>query len=106
MTHYGWRVIFITVFPNAISLRPIEGPDVLLIPWVNIILLSLLAFAVFMVRRMWAQFRERTVDPAVANAEEAWDSVDARADAARAQAQGFFGRLGARFSGRRGKPRR
>jgi len=104
MTHYGWRIIFITVYPNAISLRPIESPDVVLSPWVNIIILSFLGFVVFMLRRMWLQFWERTVDPAVANAEEAWDAVDARADAARAQTQGFFGRIGAWFATWRGKP--
>jgi len=106
MTHYGWRVIFITVFPNAISLRPIESPDVVLIPWVNIIILSLLAFAIFMVRRMWLQFRERTIDPAVDDVGDAWDAADARADAARDRARGMFGRFGGWLGSWRKKPPR
>lgn len=88
VTHYGWRNQFFTIFPNAVGLRQVESPDVTIIPWVNIIILSLLAFVLLMLRRMWLQFRERTIDPALEDAGEAWDAVDARADAAR-------GRLGA-----------
>lgn len=106
VTHYGWRLAIFSIYPNAVGIRPVDGPDVTIIPWVNIIILTFLAFAAFMLRRMWLQFWERTVDPAVANAEEAWDAVDARADAARAQAQGFFGRIGAWFGSWRAKPRR
>ena len=37
--HYGWRNEFLTVFPNAISLRKVEGPDASKgIPWLNIII--------------------------------------------------------------------
>jgi len=105
VTSYGWRIILITVYPNAISIRPIENPDVVLIPWINIIILSFLAFAVFMLRRMWMQFWERTVDPAVAEAGEAWDKVDARADAVRDGAKGVFGRFTA-WLGTWRRPRR
>jgi hypothetical protein len=95
ITHYGWRIPLFSAFPNAISITPVEGPDVRLIPWVNIIILGFLAFVIFMIRKMWLQFRERMVDPALADAGEAWDSVEARADAARKEARGFFGRIGA-----------
>lgn len=71
VTHYGWRIPFISIYPNAVSIRQVEGPDVSIIPWVNIVILSFLAFAAFMARRMWLQFRERTVDPAIAQAEMA-----------------------------------
>jgi hypothetical protein len=97
VTHYGWRNNFFTIFPNAVAVREVEGPDVRLIPWLNIVILTVLAFLVFMLRRMWLQFRERTVDPALIEAGEAWDRVDARADAARENARGFFGRIGAWF---------
>ncbi len=106
ITHYGWRLPIISVFPNAVSINPVEGPDVRLIPWVNIIILSLLALGLFMLRRMWLQFRERTIDPALGEVGEVWDNVDARADAARASASGFFGRIGAWVSTWRSKPRK
>ncbi|MFN0114962.1 MAG: DUF1523 family protein [Paracoccaceae bacterium] len=69
VTRYGWRIPFISIYPNAVSLKAVEGPDVTIIPWVNIVILSLLAFAAFMIRRMWLQFRERTLDPAFGQAE-------------------------------------
>ncbi len=95
VTHYGWRLPIFSIFPNAVSIHPVEGPDVRLIPWINIIILSVLAFVAFMIRKMWLQFRERMVDPALADAGEAWDSVEARSDNARKGARGFFGRIGA-----------
>lgn len=95
VTHYGWRIPLVSAFPNAVSITPVEGPDVTLIPWVNIILLAFLAFAILMIRKMWLQFRERMVDPALADAGEAWDSVENRAENARKEARGFFGRIGA-----------
>ncbi len=97
VTHYGWRLPFFSAFPNAVKIAPVAGPDVRLIPWLNIVLLLLLAFMVFMARRMWLQFRERMVDPMLANAAETLDSVDDRAVAARDQARGLFGRVGAWF---------
>jgi hypothetical protein len=95
ITHYGWRIPLFSAFPNAVNIYPVEGPDVTIIPWVNIILLAVLAFVILMIRKMWLQFRERMVDPALADAGEAWGSVEAQADAARKEARGFFGRIGA-----------
>lgn len=104
ITHYGWRFPFMSIYPNAVSMTPVAGPDVRIIPWVNIIVLTTLLFLYIMLRRMWAQFRERSIDPAMAEVGETWDAVDARADAARAQASGFFGRIGAWIATWRAKP--
>jgi len=95
VTHYGWRIPLLSAFPNAVKITPVEGPDVRLIPWVNIILLTFLAFLVFMVRKMWLQFRERMVDPALEDVGETFDAAGERVDAARKEARGFFGRIGA-----------
>jgi len=95
ITHYGWRSELITIFPNAVSIIPVDDENVRLIPWVNIILLTFLAFGVFMIRKMWLQFRERMVDPALADVGETFDAVGARAEAAKKEARGFFGRIGA-----------
>jgi Protein of unknown function (DUF1523) len=92
VTHYGWRIPFFSAFPNAVNITPVEGPDVTLIPWVNIVLLAFLAFILLMARRMWLQFRERMVDPALQDVGEGFDAVGARAEAARREARGFFGR--------------
>ena len=95
VTHYGWRMPIFSIFPNAVKVTPVEGPDVTLIPWVNIVILGFLAFVILMIRRMWLQFRERMVDPALADAGEVFDAAGARVEAAQKEARGFFGRIGA-----------
>lgn len=86
ITHYGWRIEWLSTFPNAVKIRPVDGPDVTIIPWVNIVILSALAFLLLMIRRMWLQFRERMVDPAL-------DEIDSRTDAAVDEVKGVWGRV-------------
>ena len=95
VTHYGWRLPILSIYPNAVAVRAASGPDERIIPWVPIVVIVFLLFAVFMIRRMWAQFWERSVEPVAADIGEAWDGVEAQAEAARASATGFFGRIGA-----------
>jgi hypothetical protein len=71
----------------------VESPDVRIIPWVNIVILSMMAILAFMVRRMWLQFRERMIEPAVIEAQETFDSIDRRADRAKAGVGGWFRRV-------------
>jgi hypothetical protein len=106
VTHYGWRNQMLSIFPNAVGIRPVEGPDVRIIPWVNIVILTVLAGMLLLIWRMWAQFRERTIEPALAEVGEAWDRVDDRADAARERARGVWGRFRGWLAGGRTKPPR
>ena len=103
VTHYGWRFAFLSIYPNAIGVKEVAGPDVRIIPYVPIIVLLLLAFGYVMLRRMWAQFLERTVEPAMAEVEETWDGVEARADLASTKAKGVLGRIGVWFGSWRAK---
>ena len=93
VTHYGWRIAWMSIYPNAVRVRVVEGPDVSIFPWVNIVILTALAFLLFMLRRMWLQFRERTIDPALEDMGDALVRADARADAARANARTSWGRF-------------
>ena len=34
--HYGWRSPFLSIYPNAVSLKPIDDPNQRLIPYFNI----------------------------------------------------------------------
>jgi hypothetical protein len=106
ITHYGWRIPFISIYPNAVRIVPVEGPDVSLFPWLNIVILALLAFVALFIRAMWRQFRERTVDPTLDRAGDAWDRVDARADAAAGEVKGLWGRFTGWLGTFRAKPRR
>lgn len=93
VTHYGWRIAWMSIYPNAVRVRVVEGPDVSIFPWVNIVILTALAFLLFMLRRMWLQFRERTIDPALEDMSDALGRADARADVARANARTSWGRF-------------
>lgn len=83
--HYGWRSPWLSIYPNAVSIKPIADPNVRLIPWFNIIFL-LIVFAIFWaifvrVRRFW---RAR-VDPVL-------DNIDAATDETVERVGGWFGR--------------
>lgn len=106
VTHYGWRNELFSSFPNAVAIRPVDSPDETVIPWVNIVILTVLGLILFMIRRMWLQFRERMVDPALDDMGEAWDRVDARTDAAADRARGAWGRFTAWLGTWKGRPRR
>ena len=93
VTHYGWRIAWMSIYPNAVRVRVVEGPDVSIFPWVNIVILTALAFLLVMLRRMWLQFRERTIDPALEDMSDALGRADARSDAARANARTSWGRF-------------
>ncbi|GGD46577.1 DUF1523 family protein [Sinisalibacter lacisalsi] len=80
MTHYGWRMELFSAFPNAVTIRPAESPDVTIIPWFNIFFFIAVFGFVLFVRAMWLQFRERTVDPALEDTRDAWEKVDSYAD--------------------------
>ncbi len=79
VTHYGWRNEFLSIYPNAVGVRPVDSPDVRLIPWLNIVILTLLAVLAFLLWRMWVQFRERVIDPFILEVEETADTAAARA---------------------------
>ena len=106
VTHYGWRIRWLSIYPNAVGVHAASGPDESIVPWFNIVFFVALALVLFMLWRMLAQFRERAVDPLLEDAGEAWDKVDARADAAREKARGGWGRFRGWLGTWQGKPRR
>ena len=85
ITHYGIRSEFLTIFPNATNLRPVEEPDVRLIPWFNIIFLTVFFAFVWGTTVRIRRFRERAIDPIFDDLEEGYDS-------AKDTARGWFGR--------------
>mgnify|MGYP000122597110 CR=1 FL=1 len=99
LTHYGWRNKLMTVFPNAIGVRAVEGPDVRIIPWFNIFFFTFLLVAWRFLQAAWGQFRERNLDPTL-------DTVDGHMDAATDRARGVWGRFTGWLGTWRSKPRR
>ncbi|MGM0742476.1 MAG: DUF1523 family protein [Pseudomonadota bacterium] len=66
ITHYGWRNEFLSIYPNAVSVKAASGPDQRIIPWFNIILLTVLAAFAWGVRVRWKRFRANRLDPRIA----------------------------------------
>ena len=75
LRHYGWRNEFFTIFPNAISVRAVDGPDQRIIPWINIIILTVLFAFFWAVYVRWRRFRMSRIDPVLEDVEEGFDAV-------------------------------
>ena len=82
MRHYGWRNTWLSIFPNALSVQPVSGPDERLIPWFNIVFLTVLTIILLTIWRLWRNFRQARIDPVL-------EDIDESADAAR----GWMGRM-------------
>jgi hypothetical protein len=51
VTHYGWRLPIFSVFPNAVAIDPASGPDDAPFPWLNIVIIVLVALTLAVARR-------------------------------------------------------
>jgi hypothetical protein len=78
LRHYGWRNEFFTIFPNAVAVKPVEGPDHKVTNWFNIAFLTMLAAIVWAAWVRLRRFRQRRIDPML---EEVEDSLYAAGDA-------------------------
>ncbi|WP_415922170.1 DUF1523 family protein [Tateyamaria sp. SN6-1] len=76
LTHYGWRNEFLTIYPNAIGLKPHPGPDAPKgLPWLNIIILTLLAVVFYAIWVRWRRFRQRRIDPTLEEWQDNWEAA-------------------------------
>ncbi len=60
---YGWRSQMLSIFPNAISVKPVEGPDVRIIPWISISILFGLGCIWLAIWSRWRKFWDKRKDP-------------------------------------------
>lgn len=88
LRHYGWRNEFLSIFPNAVHVKPVEGPDHRVINWFNIIFLTIFAAIAWAIRVRWVRFRQRRIDPMMERVE---DNLEAAGDAV-AERRGRFRR--------------
>ncbi|MEM8959130.1 MAG: DUF1523 family protein [Pseudomonadota bacterium] len=68
---YGWRNQFFSIYPNAVRLTPVSGPDVTVVPWFNIVFLTLFGGLLLFLWRLWSRFRERRIEPILEDVGEA-----------------------------------
>lgn len=80
VTHYGWRIKLFTIFPNAISIQQVAGPDVFLIPWFNILFFIVVAAILFVAVRAITVFKRLRVDPLVDGIDDFIDDVGENAE--------------------------
>ncbi len=93
VTSYGWRIKFLSMFPNAVKIKPVAGPDVTLIPWFNIVFLTLVAALALYIFLKIRQFKRRRVDPVLEDVGEVWDSVEESAEDVKDSAISLWTRL-------------
>ncbi len=75
--HYGWRNEFLSIFPNAISIRAVDGPDAAKgIPWLNIFFLVAFFAIAYAIWVRWRRFRMARIDPTLEAIED--DLVEKR----------------------------
>ncbi|MGB3243525.1 MAG: DUF1523 family protein [Sulfitobacter sp.] len=64
LKHYGWRNEFLSIFPNAISIAKVSGPDASKgIPFLNIFILVVFFAIVYAIWVRWRRFRMARIDP-------------------------------------------
>jgi len=86
--HYGWRSNLYSIYPNALSVRQVEGPDVRIIPWFNIVFLTIFFAIIYAIWVRWRRFRRARIDPMV---EDLNESLEAASDSM-AEKRGRFRR--------------
>ncbi|MEM6945494.1 MAG: DUF1523 family protein, partial [Pseudomonadota bacterium] len=91
ITYYGWRVQFMSWFPNAISVREAESENEALPWWPNVLIVSIIVIVLLAIRRVILLLIARFIDPVV-------ESVEMELDA-KASAVSRFGRRVRRFFG-------
>ncbi|SHJ46855.1 Protein of unknown function [Shimia gijangensis] len=86
--HYGWRNEFLSIYPNAVGVKSVEGPDVRIIPWLNIAILIVFFAIVWAIYVRWRRFRQARIDPVL---EDMGDSFNVAGDRI-AEKRGRFSR--------------
>jgi hypothetical protein len=90
--HYGWRNEFLTIYPNAISLKPVDGPDANIgLPWLNIVILTLFAAAFYAIWVRWRRFRIANIDPTIEEFQDNWEAAGDAVDAKRGRIRRWLG---------------
>ena len=82
LRHYGWRNEFLSIYPNAVGVWPVDGPDAPKgIAWLNIVIIAGFLIVVAGIWRLLRRFRQRRIDPVMDDISDGWDAAgDAVAD--------------------------
>jgi hypothetical protein len=90
--HYGWRNEFMSIFPNAISVRAVDGPNASKgIPYLNILILALFSVVTYFIWVRWRRFRKARIDPAFEEIQDNWDAAGDAVGDGRGRVKRWFG---------------
>ncbi len=77
--HYGWRVELFSIYPNAISIWPVESAEARKpLPWLNALILFALAAVFYGIWVRWRRFREKRIDPTLEEMQDSWEAREDR----------------------------
>lgn len=93
VTAYGWRIPWLTAYPNAISVKVVAGPDAQPRNWAALIVCVVLLMLLALLWRMWAQFRERMIQPALRRADARRERASDRMQDRAAGMRGWLDRM-------------
>lgn len=84
--HYGWRIKMFSISPNVTSIKRVDGPNVRLIPWFNIVFIGLLLFLWGFLWWKIRSWKAKRIDPTL---EKVGDSLgDAAKDVSQIAGEG------------------
>jgi hypothetical protein len=61
--HYGWRIRMFSIFPNATSMKRVDGPDVYIFPFFNVVFIGVLLLIWFLLWRKIRRWKAKRIDP-------------------------------------------
>lgn len=61
--HYGWRSELFSIFPNAVAVTPVAGPEVNVFPWRMVIAIAVILLLVLVAAVLLRLFKIAVLDP-------------------------------------------
>lgn len=59
VTSYGWRMPWLSTYPNAVAINSVAGPNERPVNWPAMVICGVMLALLALIWRMWAQFRQR-----------------------------------------------
>ena len=75
VTHYGWRIRMFSIWPNAVKIKKVDGPNAVLIPWFNIVFLFIVFLIILFIWRAIRRWKKKNVDPITDKIGEEFDDI-------------------------------
>lgn len=67
--HYGWRFEWLSIYPNALAVKPVDGPDARVIPWKSLGFLLLIVLTLWAITSRVLRFSRRYISPVLDRAD-------------------------------------